>query len=261
MRIAFLSALAYILLAVPVAYCQQNQPAAPLDPDHIPLDNVLLHWEGSMKRIDSLKAWVVEEKINDVLRTRTTYEGEAKYLKPNLASFELRRRDKPDVYEKYICTGTYFYAFYPQNKLIRAYEMPVPKPGQVADDNFLSFLFGMKAEEAKRRYELKLMSPQNPDKNYFYLEVLPRSTGDREDFQKAWLALSQQSLLPSALMFVEPNGNRVRYDIRDIQANIRLNPNDFAKPPVPPGWRLEVVPRPDARAPGTPQPRVFRPNQ
>ena len=44
----------------------------------------------------------------------------------------------------------------------------------MANDNFLSFLFGMRAAEAKRRYDLKL---EREDQHYYYIMVLPRLPG------------------------------------------------------------------------------------
>ena len=41
--------------------------------------------------------------------------------------------------EKVVCTGTYLYSFLPAQKEIKVYDI-TPKPGQVAEDNVLSFL-------------------------------------------------------------------------------------------------------------------------
>src|SRR5207302_1388625 len=111
------------------------------------------------------------------------FEGTAKYMKPNLASLDLRLRGRPNVIERYICTGTYLFEFRQAESKIRAHEMPPPKEGQVADDNFLSFLFGMRAAEARRRYDISLFKE---DANYNYLKILPRFPEDKADFQTAY---------------------------------------------------------------------------
>ena len=49
---------------------------------------------------------------------------------------------RQDIFKKYICTGTYLYEYNLSNREIRYQELPPPKPGQVADDNFLSRLYG-----------------------------------------------------------------------------------------------------------------------
>src|SRR5947199_27600 len=85
-------------------------------------------------------------------------------------------------------------------------KIPSPPPGQVSDDHFLTFLFGMKAEQAKQRYELKVT---REDQYYIYLDVTPRSPQDRSDFVRAQLVLSKESFLPRQLWFEQPNGSTI----------------------------------------------------
>jgi TIGR03009 family protein len=235
----------------------QQTPAAPApDPR---LDPLLLQWQNKMQSIETLSAEVVREQEDKVFRSRLIFEGKAKYMKPNLAMLDLHRRDKPNIIEKYICTGTYLYEYNPGNKEIRFHELPPPKAGQVADDNFLSFLFGMKAEEAKRRYDLKLVGD---DKWYYYIEVLPRFPADKADFQKAQLALTKTTMLPRLLTFDEPNGNRVKWDIPVLENGVRLDRKEFTSPALPPGWRYVRMPRAnEGGGEQQPAPRIVRPKQ
>jgi TIGR03009 family protein len=264
MRTVWLALSGMLLVGTALHAQQQAPPTAPappaLDPAHNKLDGFLVQWEEKMKGIQSLSAEITRTKQNKVYGTVDVFEGKAKYLKPNLALLDLRRRDKPNIFEKFICTGTYLYEFSPQNQQVRIHELPPPKPGQVADDNFLAFMFGMKAEEAKRRYEIKL---SGEDKHYIYLDVAPRFDADKADFQKARIALLRSTLLPRALNFVEANGNVVNYDIPAIETNGRLDRNEFTSPALPPGWKYVRIPRTDdaatAPANGAIQPRVIRP--
>src|SRR5262249_32257012 len=148
-----------------------------------------------------------------VFQTASKYAGYAQYMKAgngptaqNLALMEMKVAGKTDVAEKFICTGTFLYQFLPAQKEIRRYELPRPKPGQVADDNFLTFLFGMKADEARKRYDLTLTKE---DKWYIYIEVKPRFAADRADFARARLVLNRDSYLPRQLWFEHGNGNEV----------------------------------------------------
>jgi TIGR03009 family protein len=230
-------------------------PAAPA-PDSR-LDPLLMQWEAKMKTIDTLSAEIVREQIDNVFRSRVIFEGKAKYMKPNLASLDLHRRDKANVIEKYICTGTYLYEYNQASNEIRFHELPPPKPGQVSDDNFLSFLFGMKAEEAKRRYDLRLI---HEDANYYYLEVFPRFPADKADFQKARLALTKKTMLPRLLTFDEPNGNRVSWDIPVLESGVRLDRKEFTSPALPAGWKYVRMPS-ERTENQQPAPRVVRPKQ
>jgi TIGR03009 family protein len=240
---------------------QPQQPAAPvLDPSRNRLDALLIRWEQEMRSVNSVVAQCTRTSLDKAFQMTEVFEGTAKYMKPNLAMLEMQKRGKADAFEKYICTGTFLYEYVPQNKVIRVHELPPPKPGQVADDNFLSFLFGMKAEEARRRYDLRLVKE---DQWYVYIEILPRLPADKSDFQRARLVLNNQSFLPRELWFEQPNGNEVKWDIPKVESGVALNRNDFTSPNVPPGWNMARVPRPNdvpARGNAVP-PRVIRPNQ
>jgi TIGR03009 family protein len=244
-----------------VAGQQPQQPAAPvLDPSRNRLDALLIRWEQEMRSVNSVVAQCTRTSLDKAFQMTEVFEGTAKYMKPNLAMLEMQKRGKADAFEKYICTGTFLYEYVPQNKVIRVHELPPPKPGQVADDNFLSFLFGMKAEEARRRYDLRLVKE---DQWYVYIEILPRLPADKSDFQRARLVLNNQSFLPRELWFEQPNGNEVKWDIPKVESGVALNRNDFTSPNVPPGWNMARVPRPnDVPAKGNAvPPRVIRPNQ
>jgi TIGR03009 family protein len=264
--------LAGLVLVGFTAYAQQASPGAAQNPGanrpagQAPaaaapgpagnrLDSLLANWERALTSVQSISAQITRTSVDKTFRVAEVYEGTAKYLKPNLAMLEMKMKGKDQVFEKYICTGTFLYEYVPQEKVIRIHEMPPPKPGQVADDNFMSFLFGMRADEAKRRYELRLVKGPPEDQWYYYLEILPRYPADKADFSKARLVLLAQTFLPRELWFEQPNGNEVKWDIPKIEQGVALNRADFTSPAPPPGWKMERVPR------SNPQPRVVRPNQ
>jgi TIGR03009 family protein len=245
-------ALSGIVVLCAALRAQQPQPPAaapPLDPNNR-LDSLLMQWEAKMKSIQTLKATVNRQRTDKVFNTQDAFKGQAKYMKPNLAMLELSRVDRPTIFEKYVCTGTFLYEYNPSNREVRCHELPPPKPGQVADDNFLSFVFGMKAEEAKRRYALQLL--EGKDQYYYYLQIIPREEADKADFEKAQLALTRSTLLPRRLTRVEPNGNQITWDIPLIETGIPLDRREFESPPVPKDWKLVKVPKANTAAGGTP---------
>jgi TIGR03009 family protein len=235
----------------------------PVKPDAAKLDQYLRAWEQKMRQIQTLQAVLNRTDKDKVFQTQSKYSGYAQYMKSgtgptamNLALMEMKVAGKNDVAEKFICTGTYLYQFLPAQKEIRAYELPRPKPGQVADDNFLTFLFGMKSDEAKKRYALTL---SKEDKWYIYIEVTPRLAADKADFARARLVLNRDTYLPRQLWFEHGNGNEVTWDIPRLQAGVEVDRRIFDAPKTPPGWKLVPVNRPAAGA-ATPPPRVVRPN-
>jgi TIGR03009 family protein len=232
---------------------QPAPPAAPpLDSEHNPLDKFLLRWEQEMKNVDTLAAQLSRVEENKTFQTVDVFVGTARYMKPNLASLEMQKKDKPDQTQKFVCSGQMLYEYAPAQKEIRAHPLPAPKPGQVSDDNFLSFLFGMKAEEAKRRYDIKVAKE---DQWYVYLDVLPRFDADKADFQRARLVLNKDTFMPRQLWFEQPNKDTVTWDIPKIETKVPLKREEFLVPAVPQGWTMKQV----SRASDMPPPRVVRP--
>jgi TIGR03009 family protein len=242
-------------------------PPAPAPGGAARLDFLLQRWEQEMKGVQTLVAQCNRTELNNVNMTTDVFVGTAKYLRPNLAMLDMQKKSDPQNYEKYICTGTLLYNYRPKSKTVQVIELPPPKPGAegVGDDGFLSFLFGMKAEEAKRRYDLKLVKE---DQWWVYLEVVPKLQADKQDFQKARLVLSASTFLPRELWFLQPNGNEVKWDMPDIRGNVQLNRNDFNPPATPPGWNVQRVPRsetppapPRTNLPPSDPPRIVRQQQ
>ncbi|GIW79088.1 MAG: hypothetical protein KatS3mg105_0895 [Gemmatales bacterium] len=225
--------------------------AAQAQPAQEKLDRLLQQWEAKMTAVQTLKARCIRTTVDKVFETTDVYEGEALYMKPNMASLEMYKRNKPSIYEKYICTGTYLYEFVPANKVIRVHTLP---QGQA--NNFLSFFFGMKAQDAKQRYNLRL---SKEDDWYYYIEITPRLPEDKVDFQRARLVLNKNTFLPRELWFMQPNKNEVKWDLPNVQSGIPLNRSQFA-PPANSGWKLERVPQVRATRQNVP-PRVIRPNR
>lgn len=246
----FYSAFAALLLTASCLLAQlpPAQSTLPQAPPQDPkLEELLFQWEKVMTNVQSLVAYCTRTTVDKVWQTTEVYEGSAKFLKSPLpnqssrASLEMFKKGKPEVFEKYVCSGTFLYEYAPANKVIRVHELPPPKQGQISDDNFLSFLFGMKAVEAKNRYNLTYVPPN--DKWYYYLEVTPRSASDKADFTKARLVLTASTYLPRQLWFEQPNGNQVTWDFPKVVNNAEQNAAAFAQPDLPPGWQFVRVPR------------------
>jgi len=220
------------------------------------LDAILMSWEQAMKPIQTASAQCTHTVVDKVLKDKEVFEGTAQFMKPNLAILDLKMKDRPQNVEHVICTGTFVYQFVPASQVVKVYEI---KTG-ANQDNFLPFLQGMKAQDAKARYDLRLV---NEDKWWIYMDILPRLPADKADFKKARLVLSSQTFLPRELRFWDVNGNENIWDIPKIQPNVALKRTDFGAPRLPTGWKWEKVPlmeNPTAPRNDVP-PRVFRPKQ
>jgi TIGR03009 family protein len=239
-------------LAAPLLLAQQPPAAAPDK-----LDEVLTKWERSMAGVTSLVAQCTRTTVNKTFQSTEVYEGVAKYFKDgktNYASLEMYKKGRRDLFEKWICSGDVVYQYAPQSREIRVHPLPKPAPGQVADDNFVSFLFGMRAAEAKRRYAMTWVPPPAADRWYYYLDVRPRERADMNDFSRARLVLLSSTFMPRQLWFEEPNGNEVTWDFPQVQVGVPLRAQEFGRPTLPPGWQW-------GQGPPQGQARVIRPQQ
>lgn len=221
------------------------------------LDAILSSWEQSMNSIRSASALCTHTIIDRVLKDKQVYEGTAQFMKPSMAVIDLKMKGRPQDVEHVICTGTFVYQFVPASQVIKVYEM---KTGQSNQDNFLPFLQGMKAQDAKARYALTLIKE---DKFYTYIQILPRLPEDKADFKEARLVLWNNTYLPRELRFIDVNGNENVWDITKIEPNNpQVSRNTFTAPKLPDKWQWEKVPVMQNAPPRNDlPPRVIRPNQ
>jgi TIGR03009 family protein len=235
---------ALMLAKLPASAQQAQQPPAPSPAaDNKVLDEHLAKWEAAMKKVETLGAQLTRIDKDPVFERVQKLTGVAYYMKAgsgptaqNLALLQMNLEGQKEFKEKFICTGAYIYQFLPEQKEIRYYKLPKPEPGQVGEENnLLTLLFGMKAEDAKRRYELKL---DKEDANYIYVYISPRSAADKADFQRARLVLNKSNYLPRQLWFEHANRSEVLWDIPNLQIGMALDRRTFDPPQAPPGWKL-----------------------
>jgi len=226
--------------------------AAAFDPDRNALDRYLLRWEEAMKKVDTLALACTRKEIDKVYRTEKIYEGTIHFLKPTYFFWDMRVRGKPQEFERFICSGQYIYQFVPTEKVIRVYPAPKVGPhGGIAEDSSIAFLFGMKATEARKRYELSLFKE---DKLYIYVDVIPKRDVDKADFRKARIILNRDTFLPRTIWFEHPNAGEVIWDIPTIQSSVNLPKSTFATPQTPRDWKM-------VSGQAAAQPRIVRPTK
>ena len=216
------------------------------------LDIVLGYWQDVMSKVKALEATCVRVSKDKVFKTEESYQGKARFLKSDIpnqtsrASLELENVGNKAVFEKIVLTGPYLYEFRPSAKEIRVHDVPVPKAGEGIDHNLMSLLFGMKVEQAKKRYDISF---KGEDENYFYLQIVPLFDRDKAEFSVARLALVKKTYLPRQLYFLQANGNDVRWDLPAININkeaAHLRAVDFQQPALPTReWKFVRVPAAD----------------
>jgi len=284
MRVAVFVSAALVAIGAGVgAQTTGGTPAAPLTPATAAarLDQHLKRWETEMRKVTSLSAAITRFDKDTTFKTTTKFTGGAYYTRSgsgptafNLALLELREEGKTTIAEKFVCTGVKLYQYSPAQKEIRVYDVQAPTAGRVSDDSFLGFLFGMRAEEAKTRYTLTMAKE---DTWYVYVDVIPKSAADKDDFSRARLVLNRDTFLPRQLWFQHKNGSETTWDIPRLQSGAAIDRRMFDAPAIPAGWKLVPInrgpaggaapPAPPGGAGGVPggpagtvPPRVIRPS-
>ena len=236
-------ALMGLLVCVAVAAAQQPQAqpatAQPAVADSKLLDMHLQAWEARMKDISSLEMKGIERTDKDnQLKYVNKWRGEAKYLKPNLASLTLVREDKKEIFERWVWTGAAIYEYAPAQKEIIIHPLDTKKDGKVSDVNVLDLMLGMKAEDAKKRYGLQISKGKENDLYYIYIDILPRENRDKAEFEVARLVLHKDSYLPRQLWMRAPNGDEQTWNIPQVKKDVPIERREFQAPEAPKGWKM-----------------------
>ena len=204
-----------------------------------------------MQKVQTLQAQLTRTEKDTAFNKTQKFVGFAQYMKEtngqatlNLATLEMRPESKPnEIAEKFICTGTHLFQFLPAQMEVKQFEMPKPREGQVAQDNVMAFMFGMRAVDARKRYEMKLAKE---DQYYIYIDIMPRFPADKADFQQARIVLNKDTFLPRQLWFQQSGSTEVTWDIPAIRAGVQVKRSDFDAPKIEKPWKLTVVPLQDA---------------
>jgi TIGR03009 family protein len=211
------------------------------------LDLHLQRWEHKMADLRSLSCVIKRTDKDKVADVVTNLVGTALYMKDgkgaameHRAVLQLNYERNKELAEKVVITGTQIYQFSPASREIKVFDLPRPKPGQVGDDNVLSFLFGMKADLAKQRYDLKLTAGKENDPYYVYIDVLPRQQADKDEFQRARIVLNRDSYLPRQVWFEDRNGKSTTWDLppESLRPNVEIKRTEFDPPKPPDGWKM-----------------------
>jgi TIGR03009 family protein len=206
------------------------------------LDQVLNFWEQVTRQTTAFDAVCNRTRTSARFGTTEVYEGTLRLLKgdPDLlyASIEMHRKDDGAVFEKLILNERGLWAYDSVAKIINLYG--IPKRAGFFDNSPVALVYGMKAADVKKRFEIQL---KGEDQHYFYLEISPRTDTDKSNFAKVRLTLTRATYLPRQLWWQQPNQDEVVYDLPrvDSRAN-HLRPGDFASPEPPPGWKIALPP-------------------
>lgn len=276
MRAHVLTILALLLIAR-VATAQGTAPVAKDPPPALAqamspknqkfLDAYLKAWEDRMSKIDALQTKIIftetGEETNPAtgkkIPANTVFTGEASLLKPNLAKMFLKLDAKPADnrrWKHFIADGKFMWDYQYSQKVVRV--QPLPAEG-LSDNTILAFLFGMKADAIKKRYDLSIDvdDPKKITENYLFIDILPKTKEDKQEFARAQLALwinnkepkyADYWMLPARLWFQQTNTDGQTWEFRNMTSQKKLPKSDFEAPGfLDKAWKSEWMQSPTAK--------------
>lgn len=231
-------------------------PTASSEPPTAPVDekvrHVLAEYSARRKTWESIVCRCSQIRKNKAANTTTEYQGEFRFLKPNLAALRMIQKNNPMQYSLIVQDGRDLYLYEPDKKTVSIWAVakdeglyvqwdhPWFGPYRLPVFGPFSNLLDADAEETLRQFEIKLTKQ---DANYIYLEIKPRKKQQWLEFSRAQLVLFAKDYIPVRWWEELPNGDEITWNVFDIDTKVKLNPSHFLPPPVPPGWKTQRVPQ------------------
>jgi TIGR03009 family protein len=203
------------------------QPVVPVGAPAAPtLDDHLNTWEKTMAGIKNLRVEITRTTTDSVFKKEKKFYGPLLLMKPNLAilRFEYAGDPTKQDYEAYLCDGKSLYQYKGLEKTVTEHKLPNPatNPGAGSDYFMLDFLSGMKAKDAKDRFEITLVKE---DAHYVYLNIVPKFGKDMQEFKVLSMALfgprTPFPYLPCQAKKLSPNGDMETWEFNKPQTNIQ----------------------------------------
>jgi TIGR03009 family protein len=226
------------------------------------LEKVLKDWEERSSQIHDLQGEFDKYEYNEVFLTEKHSAGKFYYLHPDKGFYNVEGKKtalqgqkgwkaEPGKDERWLCDGKVIYAIRDSDKSYEKHDIPPEQQGKNIMDGPLPFLFGMKSEEAKKRYILKLVKQE---KGTIWIEATPRRQQDIANWTKATVIIDAKTFLPKAVKLQQPGeGAWTTHTFRNLTQPGKggflrsLFPHDPLKLDIPKNYRL-VINNPSAEA-------------
>ncbi len=234
------------------------QPGAGVDPDRIVRNNrrmneLLLQWEEVSQKLKTLNVTMYRQDEAPDWGDRELYVGQALFKSPDLAWIDFKQvaldpktgKERRDAkgnmitsdYERIICTGDEVWHYKVREKQIFIFPLEKNDRGRALDEGPLPFLFNMKADEARRRYQMSLIGENEKSAA---IRVDPKLQLDKESFHHAIIRLDKQSFFPTDIQLVSPDQKSTKYFkvFGKPGMNVRIDDKNFKGVVMPKPWTV-----------------------
>jgi TIGR03009 family protein len=238
---------------------RRKTAAKPVDPAKMEL---LLHeWEQNSSQLKTLDVRIYRVVDTPGWGDPDYYEGRALFKSPNLAFIDFRKikvENKQPLHdpqkknawistpnERIVCTGTEVWQYDCDTQQIFIYPLEKDEQKKAVEEGPLPFLFNMHAEDAKRRYQMTLMSE---DDKGFGISIKPKLKEDLDSFSFAFVRLDRDLLLPLRIVLVSPDGKSTSdYQLSQMVRNGAINEKNFEGRVLGKPWKVVRNPAGDDR--------------
>jgi TIGR03009 family protein len=233
---------------------QGGAPASPNEATNAKkMEWLLTKWERQSSLLKTLDVTIFRVDQNPAWGVIEHYEGRALFKSPNLAfiDFSKIKQDEkqrplqdPKVkgkwlsapFERIVCTGEEVWQYKSDTQQIFVFPLGKNEKKKAVEEGPLPFLFNMHAADARKRYEMRLISE---DARSYGVSIKPRLPEDKESFSIAFVQLDHDYLLPVRIMMKSPDGKSQKdFKLGPMYPNKAVNPKNFEGKPLGPPWKI-----------------------
>jgi len=244
----------------PAATAPRRKAAAkPVDPAK--MESLLHEWEQNSSQLKTLDVRIYRVVDAPGWGDPDYYEGRALFKSPNLAFIDFRKikvENKQPLHdpqkksawlsapnERIVCTGNEVWQYDCDTQQIFIYPLEKDEQKKAIEEGPLPFLFNMRADDAKRRYQMTLMSED--DKGYG-ISIKPKLKEDLDSFSFAFVRLDRDLLLPLRIVLISPDGKSTSdYQLSQMVRNGAINEKNFEGRVLGKPWKVVRNPAGDDR--------------
>ncbi len=243
-------AVAVMLSAVGIGLSKTSARATGEGPEGVDsaLWQVLKLWEARSAGIERLRGQVVRRSYDLKFEVETIGEGTLYFEAPDKGRLDIqpveiteamqerRRRLGPSRVkhgadgkpfrlqsssgERWICDGERLISTNEESRSAEVVSLPEDLRGRSIMNGPLPFLFGLPAEEAIRRFELKLIAAPTRQNPIARIQAFPRRADDQRNWKSGTILLDTRTGLPTHVRLLHPSGNKEEvYSFHDLKVN------------------------------------------
>ena len=192
----------------------QGTAAAPQD---LPsgMEQILQTWEQHSAGMNRLEGSFQRYEYDSVFRVEKRAEGNYYYEAPDKGRMDfappknmpnqpntvgnIQFQVQGDIRQTWICTGDAILDVNHDQKTYNRVQIPAQFQGENIVHSPLPFLFGMKADDIKKRYLLAFGSMHDPAQGKVHIVAAPLMPAQQREYRRVEVLLNTQNFLPTAV--------------------------------------------------------------